>query len=159
MSFIEQVINFTLDHWEMWAAYLAGSTGIALFVQIIKKKYKLDTRLTVWKVDAKKFVVIFLGFMSALASVADVVISNTSNQTILQLLPQAASIWPWVVTLAIGVHRFLISGAWQRLDTKLRSMYASPVSSTGAGMLFPPAEGINPPEVTQTPPPPTFADR
>lgn len=119
MSTITQILNYTLDHWEVWLAYAGGSAGIAVVVQIIKKKFKLDSKLTVWKVDAQKFIVALLGVVSAVAAVADVVITNASNNTILQLLPQAATVWPWLVSLAVVIHRFMVSGTWKKLENFL----------------------------------------
>jgi hypothetical protein len=113
MSTIQQITNFTLDHYQVWITYLSGATSIALIVQWIKKRFKLEDRLTVFKLEARKFIIVLLGVVSTLAALADVVINNSNGNTLLQLLPQAASIWPWLVALAVVIHRFVVSGTWR----------------------------------------------
>jgi hypothetical protein len=121
MSTLQQLVNYSIDHYQVWLTYLYGATWITLVVQYVKKRFKLDDRLTVWKVEAKKFVALLLGVVAAATALADVVISNTDN-TFLQLLPQAAAIWPWLVAASLFIHRFVVSGTWKKVSTFLKEV-------------------------------------
>jgi hypothetical protein len=130
MDTILNIATYLLDHWPAILAYLGGGSAIALLVQAIKRKWKLDERLKVFLVDAKKVIFLLPTLFSAIFAAADAIINNGTVAA--QWIPQAAHIMPVLMVVAMAVHRFALSGTWKRIEDlftdarKQRENYTTP---------------------------------
>jgi hypothetical protein len=120
MDTILNIATYLLDHWPAILAYLGGGSAIALLVQAIKRKWKLDERLKVFLVDAKKVIFLLPTLFSAIFAAADAILNNGTVAA--QWIPQAAHIMPVLMVVAMAVHRFALSGTWKRLEAFFKGM-------------------------------------
>ena len=133
---IEYVVNQPLETWLTIAGYLGGSTVIAVILQFLKKRFNIDS---------KKVVMGLLSSFTALASVADYLVTNNVGAP----LPELAHTWAYLMALAVVIHRFAVSPLYARLSAAVQrflakvdaSQASKPSVAAPAVPVLPPFEG------------------
>jgi hypothetical protein len=102
--------------------YLGGATGLAVIVQGLKRKYKLDTvevkLLGFIKLDGPKVMVALTGTLTAIASASQYLLSHATGSP----LPIIASEWAKLLAVATVVHRFAVSPASNKIENTVSSL-------------------------------------
>lgn len=96
--------------WQTIVTYIGGSAGIASLLQILKHKLNFA--------DAQKLIVFVLGVFSLLASTSEYFISNATTSPLPTIFGNGSKI----LALAVIVHRFAISPAYDKLVNGLGSL-------------------------------------
>lgn len=95
--------------WTTVLSYVGGATGIATFLQIIKRKYKID---------GPKLISFLLGVFSLIASGADYLISHVATSPLPTIFGNGSKL----LAAAFFVHRFAVSPVSAWIEKQLLSI-------------------------------------
>ncbi len=110
MFIIDWIGTIPISSWEAVLWYLAGGSGVAIVLQVLKN---------VFKIDSKKIVTFLLGVLSFVPIFADAVVSGLSAN------PNAiGSGTAYLLTAAVFAHRFAVSPIYTRLQVSLGGVFA-----------------------------------
>lgn len=102
-SIINYLTNLPPSTWTSVLSFLAGSSVVALAVQLVKKKLNLD--------EMKKLVIALASIFSYIAAAASYIISHATTSP----LPTIAGNGTKLLALAVLIHRFAVSPAGTKL--------------------------------------------
>jgi hypothetical protein len=105
----QQVVN----NWPTIIAFIGGSAGLSVLLQLIKKKLNLD--------EAKKIVITLLALFSYISAGAQYLISNSATSPLPTVLGNGSKL----LALAVIIHRFAVSPSYAKLESYFTPLFAA----------------------------------